>query len=194
MKCPTCGAENRDDVNQCAYCGQRLAPKIPTQNQSQDPYQQNTYTWNNPQNGQQGGWQNPNNQQWQSQGWRDEANQQWQNNQQYNQQFNPYGYPQRKQNGLALASLILGVVSIVMMCMLWPVAIGMDIAAIVLGIVSLKKRPEGKGMAIAGIVVGGVVLIACAFLGTMTIYLLNDPRFMEMYQQMYQELSQSGML
>lgn len=57
--------------------------------------------------------------------------------------------------GLAITSMVLGIVSIVIF-FLWFVAIPLAITAIILGIVSLVKRYPGKGMSITGIVTGGV--------------------------------------
>ncbi len=75
----------------------------------------------------------------------------------------PYAAPQRKTNGMAIAALVTGIASYV---------VGItSIPAIILGIVALnqiKKDPtqDGKGMAIAGIVLGSVfiVLTILAFL------------------------------
>ena len=75
----------------------------------------------------------------------------------------PYGAPQeQKPKGFAIASMVCGIVSIVICCCEY-VAIPLGIVAIVLGIVSLKKGEGGKGMAIAGIVCAGVSLLFIAF-------------------------------
>ena len=75
---------------------------------------------------------------------------------------NPVYYPQpqpeppKQNNGAAVASLVLGLVS--MFCCGMPASI----AAIICAIVSKSKSPDGKinGMAIAGLVLGivGVVM------------------------------------
>ena len=196
MKCPACGSENRDDVNQCAYCGQRLAPKFPTPNEHDNP--QNAYTGNtDPQPNWQSG------QQWQN------SQQNWQNTNPYNNPYNnPYGnQPPKQSNNYAIVSLVLAIASFFMLrifwqfmpyiswqfmlCIFWPLTIGMDIAAIVVGAIALKKSPVGKDIAKAGIIVGGILLIACIMMLVLTIYLMNDPQFLKIYtdtwQQMYNE-------
>jgi hypothetical protein len=65
--------------------------------------------------------------------------------------------PARKTNGLAIAALILGIAGF-----LPPFAI-CSIPAIIMGVIALnqiKKEPafEGKGMALAGIICGSIVL------------------------------------
>jgi hypothetical protein len=65
--------------------------------------------------------------------------------------------PARKTNGLAFAALVLGIASF-----LPPFAI-CSIPAIILGVIALnqiKKEPavEGKGMAMAGLICGSIVL------------------------------------
>jgi hypothetical protein len=61
-------------------------------------------------------------------------------------------------NGLAVASLVLGILSVTGLSILT------GIPAIVTGAMGLK-RPEGKGMSIAGIIMGAIsVIIALLFL------------------------------
>lgn len=54
--------------------------------------------------------------------------------------------------GLGIASMVLGIVSLVCSCCLWYVSIPCAIIGIILGAVSLKGNRAGKGMAIAGLV------------------------------------------
>jgi Tfp pilus assembly protein PilE len=78
--------------------------------------------------------------------------------------------PQQTQRGLAITSLVLGIISIPTFGLLVVGAI----IAIVLGAVALKrarKEPAiygGKGMAIAGIITGLVSLLLVAVIGVMT--------------------------
>ncbi|HZK34279.1 MAG TPA: DUF4190 domain-containing protein [Bacillota bacterium] len=71
--------------------------------------------------------------------------------------YNQYGdqHPPQDRKGLAIASMILGILSLVFMC-----APGLNILlstlAIIFGGVSLKS--SGRGMAIAGLVTGLVAL------------------------------------
>lgn len=65
--------------------------------------------------------------------------------------------------GVAIASLVCGILSLVCCCLSWFSFI-LAVAAIVLGILTLVKKYDGKGMAIAGLVTAGigiVVFIIC---------------------------------
>ena len=86
------------------------------------------------------------------------------------QQGNPYeqqnyysNIPQEPQkdkaSGMAIASMVCGILSIVLCCV-WYISIILSIVAITLGIINMIKKYGGKGMAIAGIITGsfGVVL------------------------------------
>lgn len=57
----------------------------------------------------------------------------------------------KQQKGLSIASMVLGIVSIVFYCF-WFISIPCSILAIIFGVVGMKKG--GKGMAIAGLVCG----------------------------------------
>lgn len=83
----------------------------------------------------------------------------------------PYGgppQPQSKPSGMAIASLVLGIIGVPMFCFVLP-----SLLAVVFGGVGLRqcsKNPvySGKGMAIAGLVLGlltllGFVLLLVAF-------------------------------
>ncbi|MFE0462058.1 DUF4190 domain-containing protein [Kitasatospora sp. NPDC058965] len=69
----------------------------------------------------------------------------------------PYGYPDPRPwvegtNGLAITSLVTGI-----LCCLWPAAIGFGIAALV----QLRnRRQKGRGLAVAGLVLGCLGLVA----------------------------------
>jgi hypothetical protein len=84
-----------------------------------------------------------------------------------------YDAPRRKKpqgNGLALTSMILGIVSIVMVCCCAYLSPLLGIAAIVLGFMGKSKGQSG-GMSIAGIITGAfgalaaIVLLILAFSG-----------------------------
>lgn len=60
--------------------------------------------------------------------------------------------------GFAIASLICGILSILCCCLVW-LALVFGVAGIVLGVITLTQKYEGKGMAIAGIITGGVGLL-----------------------------------
>lgn len=62
--------------------------------------------------------------------------------------------------GFSIASLVLGIVSLVFMCF-WVISIPCSILALIFGILSIKK--PGKGMAIAGIITGAITLALWVF-------------------------------
>lgn len=66
----------------------------------------------------------------------------------------PMGAPQPQGKGMAIAALILGIVSVAL-CLYWFIAIPVGIVAIVLGVIA-RKRGVGAGMALAGIITGAV--------------------------------------
>lgn len=57
--------------------------------------------------------------------------------------------------GLSIASMVLGIVSVVLCC-LWYVSLPCAILAIIFGVIG-KKR-DGRGMAIAGLVLGIIAI------------------------------------
>ena len=58
----------------------------------------------------------------------------------------------------AIISLVCGILAVLCMCCGW-FGIILGVAAVVLGILSIKKEEDAKGMAIAGIVCGGIGLL-----------------------------------
>lgn len=152
------------------------------------------YGWQNGQNPKNSGWQNGQNQQ--NSGWQNGQNQQnfgWQNgqNQQNSAWQNNQYPPQPKQsNGMALASMIVGIFALLSCCIPF-IQFPLAIIDIVLVILSKKGKPF-HGFAIAGLVLGIIsILISIG----MTIYwgavitMMKDPEFMSMYNEileMYQ--------
>lgn len=61
--------------------------------------------------------------------------------------------------GLAIASMVLGIVALVVSCCFYYISIPCAIIGIILAGVSLKGQRAGKGMAIAGLVCSIVSLI-----------------------------------
>lgn len=64
----------------------------------------------------------------------------------------------QKASGLAIASMVCGIISIVICCV-WYLAAPLSIAAIVMGIINNVTKKGGTGMAIAGIVTGAIGLL-----------------------------------
>lgn len=59
--------------------------------------------------------------------------------------------------GMAIASLVLGIVSLAL-CLYWFIALPAAIVAVVLGVIA-RGKGAGKGMALAGIITGGVGIL-----------------------------------
>ena len=100
----------------------------PYQNQYQQQHQQYQYNY-----------QNPNQAQY---------------NYQYNAQFRqPVHRPQP--SGYAIASMVLGIISILLSC-IYYVSLASAVISIILGIVCIKKSLHGKSMAVAGIIMSSI--------------------------------------
>jgi len=76
----------------------------------------------------------------------------------------PPGYEPARTNGLAIASLICGILAIVPGCCCGLFGIPLSIIALVMGIISISQinasqgRFVGKGLAIAGVSCGGAAI------------------------------------
>lgn len=67
--------------------------------------------------------------------------------------------PAQESKGLSIASMVLGIISVVLFC-IWYISVPCAILAIIFGIIGKKKG--GKGMATAGLVLGIVALAILA--------------------------------
>lgn len=65
--------------------------------------------------------------------------------------------PEKKVLGFGIAAMILGILSILLICV-QPFGVVLAVAAVVLGILGVVKT-QGKGMATSGIVMGGISLV-----------------------------------
>lgn len=65
--------------------------------------------------------------------------------------------PEKKARGFGIAAMILGILSILLICV-QPFGVALAVAAVVLGILGVVKA-QGKGMATSGIVMGGISLV-----------------------------------
>ena len=95
---------------------------------------------------------------------------------------------------MAIASMVLGIVSLVLFC-IWWLAIPCAILAVILGVVARGKasrgEAEGRGMATAGIICGAVAIMlavlllagALAFIG----YLQKNPELMKQIEEMQRQ-------
>lgn len=77
---------------------------------------------------------------------------------------NPYAAPAAETNGFSIASLVLGLVSIVASSTFFVPVVGL-----VLGILALKREPASRTMAIWGIVLNGVMLAGTVLFGLLAV-------------------------
>lgn len=80
----------------------------------------------------------------------------------------PGQQPKTGTNGLAIASLVCGILAIPLACLIGMFSIPLPIAALVMGIIGMKQTKQtgqqGYGMALAGTILGGVVLVLVVIL------------------------------
>lgn len=138
----------------------------------QSPYQQQgTYQQNQ---SQQTRWQNP--------------YQQGPYQQQYQQPYQQNSYqqtPPKQSNGMALASMIVGIFALLTCCIPF-IQFPLAVISVVLVILSKKGKPL-HGFAIAGLVMAIIsilISIGMTFYWGYVIKLMNDPEFMEMYNEL----------
>lgn len=81
----------------------------------------------------------------------------------YPQNYQPYQQPnyynapaKPKQNGKGIASMVLGIVSLITWCCWIGIATG--VIGLILGIFSKKEKPENNGMATAGIIMSVIAI------------------------------------
>lgn len=65
----------------------------------------------------------------------------------------------KSSSGLAIASMVLGIVALVLSCCVYFVSIPCAVVGVILAAVSLKGKKGGKGMAVAGLVCSIISLI-----------------------------------
>ncbi len=87
----------------------------------------------------------------------------------------------------AIISLVCGILAVLCMCCGW-LGIILGVAAVVLGIISINKQEDAKGMAIAGIVCGGIgLLIAIIVLIAGSALSSVDPDSIQQYVEQLEE-------
>jgi hypothetical protein len=94
---------------------------------------------------------------------------------QYQQQFQEP--VQKPSSGMAVASMVLGIVAFLFSCVYF-IAIPAAIVGLILGIVSIKGRKGGKGMAIAGIILSGIGIVIALILIFSAAALMSNEGFM----------------
>ena len=112
-----------------------------------------------------------------------------------NQNLNMGGGPAYPQNnmpqegkGVSIASMVLGIFSLTFGCCITYVGIATAIAGLITGIISLKDKKPGKGMAIAGIIMSAIALV---FLVFCIILVLTSDTYQDMVDEMLRQI-QSG--
>lgn len=85
--------------------------------------------------------------------------------QQYQQNQEPL--PVKASAGFSVASMVLGIVAVVMSCCIYYIAFPCGVVGLILGALSLRDKKPGKGMAIAGIVMS-IVSLALAVIVIVT--------------------------
>ena len=121
----------------------------------------------------------------------------------YGQSGDPYGqnyanmnmgggpsYPQnnmqpQESKGISIASMVLGICSLTLGCCITYVGIGLAIAGIITGIISLKNKKPGKGMAIAGIIMSSIALV---LLIAAIIYVLTSDTYKDMINDILEQM------
>lgn len=99
----------------------------------------------------------------------------------------PVGVPKRS-NGFAVASLVLGILTLVMFFAVW-IPILMGILAVVFGGIGISRANKGagqKGLAIAGLVCGAVGMLAAILFIVVIVNVVNDPEFQEVVTSILQ--------
>lgn len=97
-----------------------------------------------------------------------------------------------EKKGFAIASLVLGIVSLVLGCCAYGLTTISSIVGLVLGIIFLKKNQhlgkyQGKGMAIAGIICSAIGLLFGIGMIIYIVYVVSNPEFMDMYFDMLEQ-------
>lgn len=111
-------------------------------------------------------------------------------NNNFNNDYNNYdnfnqnnGYPPQERRGMAIASLILGIIAIPAGCCGYLGAIA-GIVAVFLGIFSKGAAPRHSGKAVAGIITGAVGAVFAIVMTILSLRLMSDPDFMAQYKEL----------
>ncbi|MDQ0745208.1 hypothetical protein QFZ62_002516 [Clavibacter sp. B3I6] len=75
--------------------------------------------------------------------------------------------------GLAITSMVLGIVSVALSLFLWFLTFFVGIAAIITGVLARKRNPEAKGFALTGIITGVVGVLLSLLFGILAIAVIG---------------------
>lgn len=101
----------------------------------------------------------------------------------YNNYNQGNGYPPQDRKGMAIASLILGIISIPLGCCAYLGVIP-GIIAVFLGIFSKGAASRHSSKAIAGIITGAVGAVFGIIMTILSLKLMADPNFMAQYKEL----------
>lgn len=90
--------------------------------------------------------------------------------------YQPYTVPEppkKKRNGLGIASLVIGIISLISCCCWW-LSILLGVVSIILGIVSLVQKEDTKGFAVVGIILGSIGIVLTVALVFTVVYMYDS--------------------
>lgn len=101
----------------------------------------------------------------------------------------PGGATQEGGNGPAVGALICGILALVLFP-LFPLAIILGIVAIILGVIGVRRARDPatgrKGMAVAGLITGGLGLVLAVFVLIGVAVMLSDPDMREPFERLWE--------
>lgn len=80
----------------------------------------------------------------------------------------PYPYPASPPKGLSISSMVIGLVSL-----FFGFTFVLPVVGFVLGLMGLRREPAGRAMAITGVVLNGLFLLAWAALVLLWVFLIG---------------------
>lgn len=102
----------------------------------------------------------------------------------YDNTYNPEPDNQPKERkGMAIASMIVGIVSIPLACCSYPGIIA-GIVGLLLAIFSKNKGATRSGLSIAGIITSAIGIVLGTIILIMTLTMMADSAFMEQYNEL----------
>lgn len=103
--------------------------------------------------------------------------------------YDQNGAPQQGGNGMAIAGMVLGIISLVCCCSTYISMIA-GVAGLVLSIIVLVQKKPGKGMAIAGVICSGIA-VALGIIGLIGLAVIGSNSDL-ISQEILDSLQESG--
>ncbi len=106
------------------------------------------------------------------------------------QQYSQYQQPRKADNGMAIASLICGIVAVAIACCGWFITLPVSIVGLVLGILSIRRKTGGRTMAIIGIILCsfGILLGILGLISTIALLSDGNGILNNFFDEFYNEL------